>query len=87
MKITNIMAKKVIHLTESELLEIIKEVTIKSLNEMDGKHTLEFIMPQKGQKMTINKEPINELLAQKPQIMTQSFNERQICRNQHSNIG
>ena len=31
------MSKKVITLTESELLEIIKEVTIKSLNEMDGK--------------------------------------------------
>lgn len=31
------MAKKVIQLTESELLEIIKDVTIKSLNEMDGK--------------------------------------------------
>ena len=31
------MAKKVIQLTESELLEIIKDITIKSLNEMDGK--------------------------------------------------
>lgn len=31
------MAKKVIQLTESELLEMIKDVTIKNLNEMDGK--------------------------------------------------
>ena len=31
------MNKKIVHLTESELMEIIKDVTIQSLNEMDGK--------------------------------------------------
>ena len=29
------MNKKIVHLTESELMEIIKDVTIQSLNEMD----------------------------------------------------
>ena len=30
------MGKRIIHLTEGELAKIIKDVTIQSLNEMDG---------------------------------------------------